>query len=65
MNSGNDTCKPRFFRDKKSYVLCLALFIAVMCPMVVFGAEAEAPKPVCNVLVTGTAACSYRACTYK
>ena len=45
MNSGNDTCKPRFFRDKKSYVLCLALFIAVMCPMVVFGAEAEAPKP--------------------
>ena len=45
MNSGNDTCKPRFFRDKKSYVLCLALFIAVMCPMVVFGAEAKAPKP--------------------
>lgn len=45
MNSGNDTCKPRFFRDKKSYVLCLALFIAVMCPMVVLGAEAEAPKP--------------------
>ena len=26
-------------------MLCLALFIAVMCPMVVFGAEAEAPKP--------------------
>jgi len=45
MNSGNDTYNPGFFRNKKSYLLCLAIFILVMCPMIVYGAEAEAPKP--------------------
>ena len=45
MNSGNNTCTPDIFRNKKIYMLCLALFIVVMCPMIVYGAEAEAPKP--------------------
>ena len=45
MNSGNDTYNPGFFRNKKSYLLCLAILILVMCPMIVYGAEAEAPKP--------------------
>ena len=45
MNSGNDTYNPGFFRNKKSYLLCLAIFILVMCQMIVYGAEAEAPKP--------------------
>ena len=43
MNSGNDTYNPGFFRNKKSYLLCLAILILVMCPMIVYGAEA--PKP--------------------
>ena len=47
MNSGKDTYNPGFFRNKKSYLLCLAILILVMCPMIVYGAEAEAeaPKP--------------------
>ena len=45
MNSGNNTCTPDIFRNKKIYMLCLALFIVVMCPMIVYGAEAEAPEP--------------------
>ena len=45
MNSGNDTYNPGFFRNKKSYLLCLAILILVMCPMIVYGAGAEAPKP--------------------
>ncbi len=45
MNSGNDTYNPGFFRNKKSYLLCLAILIVVLCPMIVYGAEAEAPKP--------------------
>ena len=45
MNSGKDTYNPGFFRNKKSYLLCLAIFILVMCPMIVYGAEAEVPKP--------------------
>ena len=46
MNSGNDTYNPGFFRNKKSYLLCLAILIVVLCPIIVYGAEAEAPKPV-------------------
>ena len=45
MNSGNDTYNPGFFRNKKSYLLCLAILIVVLCPIIVYGAEAEAPKP--------------------
>ena len=45
MNSGNGTYNSGFFRNKKSYLLCLAILIVVMCPMIVYGAEAEAPKP--------------------
>ena len=45
MNSGKDTYNPGFFRNKKSYLLCLAILILIMCPMIVYGAEAEAPKP--------------------
>ena len=45
MNSGNGTYNSGFFRNKKSYLLCLAILILVMCPMIVYGAEAEAPKP--------------------
>lgn len=45
MNSGNGTYNSRFFRKKKSYLLCIAILIVVLCPMIVYGAEAEAPKP--------------------
>jgi hypothetical protein len=45
MNSGNGTYNSRFFRNKKSYLLCIAILIVVLCPMIVYGAEAEAPKP--------------------
>ena len=45
MNSGNDTYNSGFFRNKKSYLLCLAILIVVLCPIIVYGAEAEAPKP--------------------
>ena len=45
MNSGKDTYNPGFFRNKKSYLLCLAILIVVLCPIIVYGAEAEAPKP--------------------
>ena len=45
MNSGNDTYNPGFFRNKKLYLLCLAILIVVLCPIIVYGAEAEAPKP--------------------
>ena len=45
MNSGNGTYNSGFFRNKKSYLLCIAILIVVLCPMIVYGAEAEAPKP--------------------
>lgn len=45
MNSGNNTCTPDIFRNKKIYMLCLALFVVFMCPMIVYGAESELPKP--------------------
>ncbi len=45
MNSGNNTCTPDIFRNKKIYMLCLALFVVLMCPMIVYGAESELPKP--------------------
>ena len=45
MNSGNGTYNSGFFRNKKSYLLCIAILIVVLCPMIVYGAEADAPKP--------------------
>ena len=45
MKSGNGTYNSGFFRNKKSYLLCIAILIVVLCPMIVYGAEAEAPKP--------------------
>ena len=45
MNSGNNTCTPDIFRNKKIYMLYLALFVVFMCPMIVYGAESELPKP--------------------
>lgn len=45
MNSGNNTCTPDIFRNKKICMLCLALFVVLMCPMIVYGAESELPKP--------------------
>jgi len=45
MNSGNNTCTPDIFRNKKICMLCLALFAVLMCPMIVYGAESELPKP--------------------
>ena len=45
MNSGNGTYNSGFFRNKKSYLLCIAILIVVLCPMIVYGVEAEAPKP--------------------
>ena len=45
MNCGNCSYNSGFFRNKKSYLLCIAILIVVLCPMIVYGAEAEAPKP--------------------
>ena len=45
MNSGNNTCTPDIFRNKKIYMLCLALFVVFMCPMIVYGAESKLSKP--------------------
>ena len=36
---------PDFLENKKIILAMLAILILVMCPMIVYGAEAEAPKP--------------------
>lgn len=45
MNSVKDTYDPDFFRDKKLCLLCIVMLLIVLCPMAVYGAEAEVPGP--------------------